>query len=34
MNEDLFRPNLVGTFADGDKIAFSWRGTIITDCNP
>ncbi|CDW88139.1 neurohypophysial n-terminal domain containing protein [Stylonychia lemnae] len=34
MNEDLVRFDLVGTFADGDKIAFSWRGTIITDCNP
>lgn len=34
MNEDMARFDLAGTFAEGDKLAFSWKGLVITDCNP
>lgn len=30
----MVRFDLRGTFADGDKLAFSWKGTVVTDCNP
>ncbi len=33
-NEDMVRFDLRGTFADGDKLTFSWKGSVITDCNP
>lgn len=34
MNQDMVRYSLTGGFAEGDKIAFAWRGLVPTDCNP
>lgn len=33
-NEDLIKFDLKGTFAEGDKLAVSWKGLSVTDCNP
>lgn len=33
-NEDMVQYDMSGTFADGDLLIFSWKGSIITDCNP
>jgi hypothetical protein len=33
-NEDMIRFDIRGTFAEGDKLALSWKGLTITDCNP
>lgn len=28
-NEDMIRFDFSGSFADGDKLAFSWKGNVI-----
>ena len=33
-NENMVRYNLQGAFVEGDQIKVSWKGNIISDCNP